>query len=224
MIGAVGAAAARSAPPPPAHAGRRAAAQPAARLPGDGFAGLIRAAAEGDERAWAALVARLDGGMRRVAAGYRLAPADVDDVVQAAWVQLFEGIEGVREPAAIAGWLATVTRRSAMRVLQSRMREELSDDMQLGAAPDAERPEQRLLAAERRAALGRAIAGLPERHCRLMRVLLIDADLGYDAISELLAMPIGSIGPIRGRCLDRLRRDAGLQALLAPDLPVRRPA
>ena len=65
MIGAVGAAAARSAPPPPAHASRRAAAQPAARLPGDGFAGLIRAAAEGDERAWAALVARLDGGMRR---------------------------------------------------------------------------------------------------------------------------------------------------------------
>ena len=207
----------RHAVPGPAVASRRGGRE-------SGLADLVLAARLGDDRAWAALVDRLEPTMRRAASAYRLQPADVDDVVQATWMQLFESLDRLREPAAVAGWLATATRRTALRLLQPRTREHLSDEVEAGEASETERPEQRLLAAERREALARGIAALPDRHRRLMRVLMADADLGYDAIAELVAMPTGSIGPIRGRCLDRLRRDAGLRALRAADAPAWRSA
>src|SRR3954454_13002868 len=73
---------------------------------------------------WTALVARFDPTLRGIARSYRLCSADVDDVVQAAWVRLYERYDTIREPAAIGGWLATTVRREAMGLLQRKMREQ----------------------------------------------------------------------------------------------------
>lgn len=73
----------------------------------------------------------------------------------------------------------------------------------------------RLLAAARHVALRRALATLPERHRRLMTVLATDASLDYEQIGASLAMPLGSIGPIRARRLARLQRHPELQAVCA---------
>jgi RNA polymerase sigma factor (sigma-70 family) len=132
---------------------------------------LVRAARSGDHAAWTSLVRRFDRSLRTIARSYRLAPADIDDVVQATWQSMLEDIERVREPAAIAGWLATTTRRHAMRVLQKPARERLSDDPRLGERSVTDGPEEVLLAAERRDVLAAALATLPQRHRRLMTVL-----------------------------------------------------
>ena len=174
---------------------------------------LVCAARSGDHAAWTSLVRRFDRMLRAIARSYRLTPVDVDDVVQTTWLNMLEHIHDVREPAAIAGWLATATRRQAMRVAQTPTRERLSDDPQLGDRALIDGPEEILLAAERREALATALATLPQRHRRLMTVFATQSAVDYSDISELLSMPVGSIGPIRARSLARLARNRGLLAL-----------
>jgi RNA polymerase sigma factor (sigma-70 family) len=173
----------------------------------------VCAARSGDHAAWTSLVRRFDRGLRAIARSYRLDHADVDDAVQATWLSLLEDIERIREPACIAGWLATSTRRNAMRILQRRVREIVSDDPGLGDHPVPDDPAAAVLAAERRNALADALATLPERHRELMTMLATQPGVTYSRVSELLTIPIGSIGPIRARALARLSRNRQLIAL-----------
>jgi RNA polymerase sigma factor (sigma-70 family) len=167
---------------------------------------LVLAARAGDSSAWPELIDRFDTTLRNIAASCRLASADVDDVVQSTWLALLQDLQRLREPAAVAGWLAIVTRREAIRVHRTRAREQLTDDVELSGDPARPGPEASALASERRAVLTRALATLPDRHHRLMTLLLAQPTLDYQQISERLAIPVGSIGPIRSRALTRLSR------------------
>jgi RNA polymerase sigma factor (sigma-70 family) len=178
-----------------------------------GLIELVNAARAGDNRAWSGLIDRFGGTVRNIARSYRLQPADVDDVVQITWARLYEHIDRLREPAAVAGWLATTTRRESMRALQTRTREHLTDDPQVRDRGDLDGLESSLLIAERRAALADAVATLPDHQRRLMMVLLTSPPLDYQQISALLDMPVGSIGPTRSRALSRLARHPRLDAL-----------
>jgi len=172
---------------------------------------LVLAARRGDAAAWAALVVRFDRSLRAIAGSYRLGSTDVDDVVQMAWVRLHEHIGALRQPTAIAGWLATTTRREAMRVLQRHVREQLSDDPELGEVAETSWPEAVVLAAEERAVLGRALATLPGRQRELLTLLVKHPDADYRHISATLNMPLGSIGPLRARGLARLKQHGELR-------------
>jgi RNA polymerase sigma factor (sigma-70 family) len=172
---------------------------------------LVTAVRRGDNAAWTQLIERFDRMLRGIARSYRLSAADVDDVVQATWIRLHQHIDSVREPAAIAGWLATTTRRESLRMLQVHMREQPSADPELGEGACQDRPERELLASEERVVLGRARATLPDRQRRRMLMLATDPDVDYRHISAKLAMPIGSIGPIRARGLARLGRHPELR-------------
>jgi RNA polymerase sigma factor (sigma-70 family) len=205
-------------PRAPAAGGARPPRAAAARRPltdDADLAVLVSAARAGDEAAWSRLVARFDRRMRGVARCYRLPAADVDEVLQVTWLQLLENIQRIREPAAVGAWLVTATRRNALRRRQMHVRELLSDDPELGQRADGDEPGARLLVSERDAALSDALQALPERHRRLLVVLLTRPTLDYRQIAELLSMPIGSIGPIRARALARLARDPQLRAISA---------
>lgn len=177
---------------------------------------LVDAAHAGDQEAWTRLVHRFDRSLRKIARSYRLMPADVDDVMQATWIRLLHNVGGIREPAAISGWLATTVRRESLRLLQRPVRELLVDDPQLGDRPEPDDVEANVLAAERRAVLVRALTDLPERHRRLMVLLASETAADYAEISAALGMPRGSIGPIRARCIARLERSAELRAVIEP--------
>jgi RNA polymerase sigma factor (sigma-70 family) len=174
---------------------------------------LVRGARAGNNVAWTQLFERFDPTLRQIARSYRLQTTDIDDVIQATWLDTLQNIERLREPAAIAGWLATTTRRKAMRLLQVRVREHLTDEPELSEGPDPDGPETRVLASERHVVLTRAVATLPDRHRRLMILLLTQPDLDYKQISNQLAIPVGSIGPIRARSLARLQRHPELRTL-----------
>jgi RNA polymerase sigma factor (sigma-70 family) len=179
------------------------------------LAAVVRAARTGDDDAWARLIARFDRGLRRIARSYRLSPADVDDAVQAAWVRLFQHIGRLRDPGAVAGWLATTTRRESMRLCQAPVRERLTDDHRLGDGASEDGPETAVLASEQRAIVGRALATLPDRNRRLMTLLADQPGCDYSEISAALAMPLGSIGPTRARSIARLRWHPELRGLRA---------
>ena len=177
------------------------------------LAALVSAARAGDRAAVARLVEHFDPIVRGIARSYRLQPADVEDVAQATWIDLLEHLEAIRCPEALGGWLSTVTRRRAMRMLQSGSRELLTDDPRASLRCPDDDPPARLLAAERQSVLADAVAELPDRPRRMMTVLLADPAIDYNEISKLLSVPIGSIGPTRARSLSRLSRNGRLCAL-----------
>ncbi len=186
---------------------------PATRPADTDITALVAAAQSGDSLAWDRLVNRFDRMMRSVARSYRLAPQDVDDAVQAAWVKLYEHIDSIRDGAAVSGWLATTVRRESLRILQLGVREHLTDALEIDTGVDARGPEAGLLESERSVALTRALASLPDRQRRLMTLIASSADANYVQIGAALDMPVGSIGPIRARSLERLGRHPELLAL-----------
>jgi RNA polymerase sigma factor (sigma-70 family) len=184
----------------------------ARRRPAD-LEGVVRAAADGDGAAWRSLVERFAAHIRTIARTHRLSAHDADDVAQTTWLRLLENIAGMRQPAAVAGWLTTTARREALSTIKSSGRERPAGDALL--ADEASDPVDagRLTAGERRAAVEQAITALPPRDRALLDLLFADAAPSYTRISATLGMPVGSIGPTRQRCIARLRDDPRLRAV-----------
>jgi RNA polymerase sigma factor (sigma-70 family) len=148
---------------------------------------------------------------------HRLDGADADDVALSVWLHLVDHLRNLRDPAALPGWLVTTARRECARVLRA-ARNALPAGYMLDAQPlPAEETftgEQELLAAERHAALRQAFRELPPECQRLIALLAADPPVPYAEISARLGIPIGSIGPTRRRCLDKLRRSPAIGALI----------
>ena len=177
---------------------------------------LVLRARDGDERAWAALVERYAPLIWSLCRRYRLDATDTADVGQTVWLLLVNQLGKIREPAALAGWLATTTRRECARVLnRAQMPHVARHEPDAENIPDGETEtiEQGLLAAERHAALRDAFTQLPPRDQRLIALLIEDPPVPYAEISTKLGIPVGSIGPNRRRCLDKLRHHPAIAAL-----------
>ena len=179
----------------------------------------MHAAAAGDDRAWTLLVEHFSTMIRLVARRHRLCEADQDEVVQRTWIRLVERITTVREPAALAGWLVTTARRESLGLLASATREVLGAEPVEPRDPAARRRareelHEAIAAGERRTALHKAIDGLPPHQRALMRLLVARPALSYEQVGAALGMPVGSIGPTRGRSLSTLRRDPHLRSVL----------
>jgi RNA polymerase sigma factor (sigma-70 family) len=167
---------------------------------------LVRAAATGDPRAWEDLVDAYIGLVWSTVRKYRLNESDANDVVQTTWLRLVQNIDRIDDPSRVAGWLATTAGREALRVISQQRRVVLTDDAtvfdgrdQQDAAPDAY-----LLSDERDCVVRELFEQLAPRCRELLTMVLADPPLGYDVIADRLNMPIGSIGPTRGRCLKKL--------------------
>ncbi|USX52041.1 RNA polymerase sigma factor [Lentzea sp. HUAS12] len=188
------------------------------------IAALVSAAAEGDQSAWNEIVDRYTPLVVSVIYKHRLRPADAADVNQTLWLRLVEQIGRLREPEALPGWITTTTRNECLRVLRVQQRTHLYDPL---SESDALEPEQvdadveaELLAVERRQALRDGFAELTDQCKRLLTKLMTDPPPSYQVVSEELAMPVGSIGPTRIRCLEKLRKTPAIAAFLGS--PVKR--
>jgi RNA polymerase sigma factor (sigma-70 family) len=178
---------------------------------------LVSRVRGGDKRAWDELVERYAPLVWSICRRHRLSFADTEDVGQSVWLQLVSHLDAVRDPAALPGWLATTTRRECGRFLAAARgphapgrlpdEENIRDDL-------ARAVDQELLAAERQAVLREAFTCLGPPARQLMELLIEDPPLRYAEISARLGIPISSIGPTRGRCLDKLRRYPAMAALM----------
>lgn len=186
----------------------------------DDVVALVRRAADGDHAAWDRLVERFAGLVWSVARSAGLSPADAADVSQTAWLRLAEHLGRLREPARVGAWLAATARHEAQRVSRRASRQVLLDTFS-GLAVEAEAPaaDRRVLDEERDAALWRAFDALPPPCKGLLRVLITEPPPSYAEVSAALGMPIGSIGPTRGRCLQQLRRNTEEAAEAPRTLP-----
>jgi RNA polymerase sigma factor (sigma-70 family) len=174
---------------------------------------LVRAAADGDQHAWSALVDRYSKLVWAIARTHRLSADDASDVSQTTWLRLAEHIARLQDPSKVGGWLATTARHESLRVLRGAGRQiPMGEDMPEPASATPGLDEE-LLRGERDTLLWRAFSRLPARDQSLLRLLMSDPMPSYDEIGAALGMPVGSIGPTRARCLERLRREAELAEL-----------
>lgn len=183
---------------------------------------LVARARDGDQRAWNEIVDRYAPLVWSICNRYKLSRQDIDDISQTVWLLLVEQLGNLRQPAALPGWLATTTQRECFRVLRAARRYDYSGppgESQMSGDPPPLMIEQEIIAAELNAALRAAFALLPPRCRHLLSMLITDPPLSYAEISAALPVPIGSIGPQRARCLDRLRRSPFLNVLSDRDIP-----
>jgi RNA polymerase sigma factor (sigma-70 family) len=174
---------------------------------------LARGAAAGDRVAWEALVEGLTPMLGSVARGFRLAPADVDDVVQATWLAAFTQIGKLRRPEAIRAWLIVTARREALRSFQRSVQEVLTEDAPPCRVADDE-AHRLTIETEQRQAIRSALRKLPARQRQVVEALFSSEEPSYAELSARIGIPIGAIGPTRERALARLRRDPELTSAL----------
>ena len=177
---------------------------------------LVTQARNGDKQAWDALVERYAPLIWSICRQHRLDGADAEDVGQSVWLLLVDHLGNLRDPAALPGWLATTTRRECGRVLRAARGPLTAGTCRRETLPgeQATTADQELLTAERHAALRQAVLELPPGCQRLIALLTADPPVPYAQISARLGIPVGSIGPTRRRCLDKLRRHPAIAALI----------
>ncbi len=157
-------------------------------------------------RALSDVVRELNPLLWHVARAEGLTSEESADVVQTTWLELLRRLHEIQSPRALTAWLVTATRRGAWRTRELSRRQAPDGAERLERAPDpGPGPGEELLSEERDRALWRHFHRLPER-CRALLRIVAQADRpDYSAVAEALGMPIGSIGPTRGRCLAKLR-------------------
>ncbi|MER5831349.1 sigma-70 family RNA polymerase sigma factor [Streptomyces sp. NPDC002130] len=174
---------------------------------------LVQAAAGGDAAAWKALVEGLSPLVWSVVRAHRLSEADAHEVYQTAWFRFAQHLGRIREPGKAGAWLASTARHECLKVIRSAQRLTLTDDPRLlDRASEDGTPEQSLLDSEEAAAqservrrLWQEFEELGERCRQLLRVLMATPPPSYHDVSAALGIAVGSIGPLRQRCLRRLR-------------------
>jgi RNA polymerase sigma factor (sigma-70 family) len=185
-----------------------------------GVADLVQRAASGDQQAWNALVDRFAATVWAIARGHRLNEASAADVSQTTWLRLVEHLDRIKQPERVGAWLATTARRESLRVLRvSAKQVPTGEDFHVLADPAPDLPFQDgAETKERDHRISELVSRLPCRCQLILRLLSADTPLSYRELSESLEMPIGSIGPTRGRCLEHLRRLALREGITLDDL------
>jgi RNA polymerase sigma factor (sigma-70 family) len=181
----------------------------------DQIADCLRRAADGDTAGWDALVWQFGALVWSVARAHRLSAADAADVSQTTWLRLVEHLDTISQPERLGAWLATTARRECLAVIRRRSRQvpvEDSADLAEGFL-DEPAPDGPLLEAEEHSIVAVAFGQLAERCQRLLRLLMVDPPMQYTDVAAALDIPIGSIGPTRARCLERLKHEVKIAGL-----------
>jgi RNA polymerase sigma factor (sigma-70 family) len=197
---------------PPSHSDRSDRSDRAERM-----ADLLNAAKGGSADALGQITAELSPMLWQVARAAGLGADDAEDVVQTAWERLLSHLAEIRAPRALIGWLVVTTKHEAWRIRSSGRRQRPADQEWLTTIPDqAAGTEERIVLDEQQRALWRAVGRLSAQCQELLRIVAFVPRPDYQSVSAALGMPVGSIGPTRGRCLAKIR------ALLADELDRRR--
>ena len=172
---------------------------------------LVQRCLQGDARAWEALVRRHERLVYAVARTWRLSEDELGDVFQEVFAALVRSLPRLRDGRALVRWLATTTERvaraTALRARRAQALMPTADPQALArhAASDPA-PAEALEALERRALLRLALAVLGPRCRDLLRALYYeDPAPAYAALARRLGVPVGSLGPTRARCFQKLR-------------------
>jgi len=169
---------------------------------------LVARCRDGDGRAWTALVERFGPVVWAVARRAGLSADDEADVFQNTWRVAFEEIARLREPAAFPAWIGRVARHQAMRLRRGYGISRRSMPYVAREDVDESEPDAPLAELEERRKVGSAVEKIGRKCKDLLHALYYeDPQPAYVDLARRLAMPVGSIGPTRARCLEKLEKE-----------------
>jgi len=169
---------------------------------------LIAACRRGDQDAWAELLSRYRRLIYSIPVGYRIPPGDADEIFQQVALKLFQNLGRLRGPGGLPAWLAVTARRQCQDFLRGTKRwhplEATGDEEPAVDPPDVA---ARLHQVQCQHALALALERL-EDTCRQLISFLYGQEPrpSYEEIAARLGRPVGSLGPTRKRCLEKLRK------------------
>jgi len=160
---------------------------------------------EGDHEAWRILVERYSPLVYTVAIRVGLTRIDAEDCAQHAWMALYRNRRVIKDPARVPFWLIQTTRRQAVRMVKQMSRHTFIDpDPQIEAG--AALPDEEIVALERQAILEVALNQLDGRCAAVLRALFFEPEnKSYKQIAKDLGIAANTLGPLRSRCLERLK-------------------
>ena len=160
----------------------------------------------GDASAWKELVRRYSGLVHTVAVRCGLSELDAEDCAQYVWMNLYRHRHRLREPNKVPSWLTRACKRRAMRVL-STIRRAQSEALITPEEPPAAPPDEELIEIEHQIMIREAMEHLDDR-CRLLLINLFYSpdDKTYEELAAQLKVSTNAVGPIRSRCLKRLKK------------------
>ena len=181
-------------------------------MDGDALRAMVARAADGDEIAFARIVAAHHDDMARVA--YVMC-GDVDvaqEAVQSAWTKAWTRLDTIRATDRLKPWLVSIAANEAKQLVRSRSRRRVRE-IPMPASP-ADGPEPIASTSQgsdpaMRVAdldLANAIANLDDTD-RTLVALRYAAGLTSDEIGRLIGMTGGGVRARLARLLDRLRRE-----------------
>lgn len=172
---------------------------------------LLTRAREGDATAWGELVASLQGLVYSIPRRYRLGEDDAADVFMTSFQALHRNLDRIANGRALPRWLATTAARESLRLrrLHARTTTDVPfEEIVAGEESDAEH--EALRADDARQVQG-ALGRLASRCRDLLRALYAEDEVPYAEIAARLGIPVGTVGPTRARCLEKLRRTMELE-------------
>ena len=159
---------------------------------------------DGDRGQLRTLVALLTPLLWHTARSQRAPQEVAEDAIQTAWLRLVDAADTITDPKGVASWLVVTVKRETWRLLRLEGRES-EPETGLPEVAATTTPEDLVLLSDRQQVLWRHVNELPERCRALLRVIAFAAAPDYASVAASLGMPVGSIGPTRGRCLAKLR-------------------
>ena len=163
---------------------------------------------DGQPAGMATLVDEVTPLMWAVARQQGLAHPAAEDVVQNTWLKLIEHAPSIADPQSVLKWLITTTKRDAWATGARGHREEPAthaDVADVETDSTAPSPELTVLADTDDRLVWEHFRTLPARCQTLLRAIAFADKPDYASVAQALGMPVGSIGPTRGRCLAKLR-------------------
>ena len=163
---------------------------------------------KGNDEAWSALIDKYKNLIFSIPIKYGFSADDATDIFQAVCLELLSELSKLRRPEALPKWIMQVTAHKCLHGKRQRQRTEVSDpnDPVFEQSTPA-RAESILREAEDEQRLRHVLSDLPPRCQELMRMLFFEEPARpYQEVARILGIATGSIGFIRQRCLDRLRK------------------
>jgi len=170
---------------------------------------LVRECLRGSEEAWAELIDKYKRLIFSIPIKYGMSVDDATDLFQAVCVEMLTELPKLRKPEALPKWIMQVTSHKCFHWKRQTQRMQPADGEAEILMEQAEpaRAEEILREAEEEQKLRQAMAELPPRCRELMRMLFFEEPArAYQDIAQNLGIATGSIGFIRQRCLEKLRR------------------
>ena len=184
---------------------------------------LLERCRDGDSAAWEALVRRHRRLVWSVLVKHRLREEEREDIFQQVFAALVEHLDGVRDGKALPAWLATTARRLCWRAAQ-RARSARENALGVGAPDedgagidpvDTREGREVVEMATERQLVREGLERLGGKCRELLEALFggsmqgASGEPNYALIAERLGIRVGSIGPTRARCLEKLARVLG---------------